>query len=134
MPCGLAASLSWKSSGSIGVNPRAVTLNAQGPGLPTKAEKSGPESPPELNGTFSVTRLGQSISSASKLTTSQEFARRFQADDLLGAQADELLGTLASDFQFVGHWSCGQLVLVYASRWSEAIPETAQQGSGLRPT
>ena len=42
-------------------------------------------------------------SSASKLTTSQEFASRFQADDLLGAQANDLLGPLASDFQFVGH-------------------------------
>ena len=68
---------------------------------------------------FEILRLGPSRSSASLLATRQEFAGRFEADDLFGAQADELLGALASDFQFVGHWSCPQLDLVYASGWSQ---------------
>ena len=39
MPCGLAASLNWKSNGFIGVNLLAVTLNARGRGLPIRAER-----------------------------------------------------------------------------------------------
>ena len=65
-PCALAASLNWKSSGSIGVNRVAVTLNERGLGLPTRADrhqkpqpKQGPTTPENAKLKFSGERVSQ---------------------------------------------------------------------------